>query len=88
MESGAHRRSDIATMTGLPADVVDAAIEHLLRTGRLRAQTLATGCPTGGCSGCGEPTGTGCQTAATRSPGPVLVTLVARPESPTDLAPR
>lgn len=78
MQSGAHQRSDVVRETGLPADVVDAAIDHLVRIGRLTAQPLSSGCPAGGCSGCGSPSGHGCSDAAARTPGPVLISI-ARP---------
>ncbi len=80
MQSGAHLRADIADQTGLAPDVVDAAVDHLLRSGVLSAETLGSGCPAGGCQGCGSPTGHGCSTAETRTPGPVLLTLSRRPE--------
>lgn len=79
MSGGSTRRSDIAAATHLPSDVVDAIIEHLLATGVLTAETLATACPSGGCGGCGEPTGHGCSTASKKSPGPVLISLSRPP---------
>jgi hypothetical protein len=44
--------ADIVVRTGLPRDVVDACLEHLLRTGWLRADTLASGCPDDACGSC------------------------------------
>ena len=80
---------DVATMTGLPRDVVDAAVEHLVRVGRLSASTLTMGCPSGGCGSCASGTSgaPGCGAAA---PGPARSGpvrpgpggLVAAPPSP------
>jgi hypothetical protein len=72
---GTASRADLAARTGLPPDVVDAAVDHLIRTGALHAETLGSACPAGGCAGCGAPTGHGCGDAAARTPGPVLITL-------------
>ena len=81
-EGGARSRTDVCTRTGLRRDVVDAAIDHLLRMGRLDARELTTGCPAGGCGSCASGIGDspGCDAAgpsAGRS-GPVLVTLSVR----------
>jgi len=78
LESGAHSRADVSRITGLRPDVVDAAIDHLLRMGRLTASELSTGCPSAGCGSCPSGTeGTGCGTApASPDRGrPVLVQL-------------
>ena len=76
---GASTLDDVAAMTGLPRDVVDAGVEHLVRVGRLSSSTLTMGCPSGGCGSCASgASGTpGCGAAApgpARS-GPVLVAL-------------
>jgi hypothetical protein len=81
-QDGARSRADVCTTTGLRRDVVDAAIEHLLRLGRLDARELAVGCPDGGCgscaSGAGDAPGCGASGPSTRRSGPVLVTLSGR----------
>jgi hypothetical protein len=79
---GASTLDDVAAITGLPRDVVDAAVEHLVRVGQLSASTLTVGCPSGGCGSCasGTSSGPGCGAAApgpARS-GPVLVALSLR----------
>ena len=84
-EEGAHSRTDVCTTTGLRRDVVDAAIDHLLRMGRLDAKELATGCPDGGCGTCasghGDSPGCGASGPSARRSGPVLVSLsVRRPD--------
>ncbi|MDR0959335.1 MAG: FeoC-like transcriptional regulator [Propionibacteriaceae bacterium] len=42
----------LAERTGLSRDVVSAALDHLVATGRLTAETLASGCPSGACGSC------------------------------------
>ncbi|MDQ5973640.1 MAG: hypothetical protein QG661_849 [Actinomycetota bacterium] len=79
IEQGATTRGAIAQRTGLDPDVVDAAVEHLLRIGKATSPSLKTACPSGGCSGCGSPTGSGCATTA--APGPVAVTIRPAPVS-------
>jgi hypothetical protein len=72
MREGAGQRTVIAQRTGLSIDVVDAAMEHLTRIGVLSAQSLSSGCPSGGCSGCPAPTGHGCSAPVG---GAVMLTL-------------
>ncbi|GAB2465791.1 hypothetical protein GCM10027265_13990 [Jatrophihabitans fulvus] len=76
---GAASRHDVCARTGLSRDVVDAAIEHLVRMGRLEARELTVGCPDGGCGSCapGHGSSPGCGASAPSSgrTGPVLVTL-------------
>ncbi|CAI9407571.1 hypothetical protein AESSP_01848 [Aestuariimicrobium sp. T2.26MG-19.2B] len=78
--AGALSLDEVADRTGLDRDVVDAAVDHLRRMGRLRATELAVGCPSGGCGSCasGRPDATaGCGAAAPSAhrSGPVLVQL-------------
>jgi hypothetical protein len=81
-EHGAATRADIARSTGLRDDVVDAALEHLIRLGRISAQEMATGCPGGGCGSCasgvdGAP-GCGASAPSPTRRGPALVQLSVR----------
>ena len=80
---GAASLDEVSRVTGLPRDLVDAAVGHLVRMGRLSAQELTVGCPDGGCGSCasGSGGGAGCGASgpsAARS-GPVLVALTVRP---------
>jgi DNA-binding IclR family transcriptional regulator len=53
LAAGATSRADVARRTGLGPDVVDAAVEHLVRTGRVQQACATTAlCPAGGCGGC------------------------------------
>ncbi|RBY82058.1 hypothetical protein DQ238_05480 [Geodermatophilus sp. TF02-6] len=81
-ESGARSRTEVCARTGLRRDVVDAAVEHLLRMGRLDARELTVGCPDGGCGSCasgvGDRPGCGAAGPSARRSGPVLVSLSVR----------
>ncbi len=82
LTDGAGFRAAIAASTGLRRDVVDAALEHLVRVGRVDAKEMATGCPGGGCGSCasGVDDGPGCGAthASPRRSGPVLISLSVR----------
>lgn len=77
--AGARSRHEVCERTGLTRDLVDAAVEHLIRMGRLEARELAVGCPDGGCGSCasghGDAPGCGAPAAAPSRRGPVLVSL-------------
>lgn len=80
--AGARSRVDVARATGLRDDVVDAAIAHLVRIGRIEARELSLGCPGGGCGSCasgvdGAP-GCGADSPSPRRSGPTLVQLSVR----------
>jgi hypothetical protein len=81
--AGAASLDEVSRVTGLPRDLVDAAVDHLVRMGRVSAQELTVGCPDGGCGSCASGSGgsAGCGASgpsAARS-GPVLVALSVRP---------
>jgi hypothetical protein len=65
--------ADIVARTALPRDVVSAALDHLLRTGELEQQALASGCPSDACATCAI--SRGCRAA----PASRTRTLVLRP---------
>jgi hypothetical protein len=41
--AGARTRNDLVARTGLRPDLAEAALEHLVRLGRLEATTLSSG---------------------------------------------
>ena len=43
---------EMSRHTGLPGGLVRAALDHLVRTGRVASQELPIGCPPSGCGGC------------------------------------
>ncbi len=51
-DDGYESLAAIAAATGLDRSVVEAAVDHLVRTGRVQAQQLSVGCPSGGCGSC------------------------------------
>lgn len=52
VEAGTPTLVEIARRTGLSEEVARAAVDHLLRSGRLAADQVPIGCPPGGCGGC------------------------------------
>ena len=85
-EAGCGTLDEVARSTSLDRDVVGAAVEHLVRIGRLHAGVLFVGCPDGGCgscaSGAGDAPGCGSTGPSEARSGPVLVALsLARPAS-------
>lgn len=81
--AGAGDLATVAARTGLDAGLVSAAVAQLLRSGHLRAQQLAAGCPASGCGSCGsraDPAASGCSPVDGAGRGPVLITL-GRPPS-------
>lgn len=77
---GATSLADVERRTGLDREVVRAGVDHLVRTGRLEAKQLTSGCPIGGCGSCASADlhgGAGCGAAgpSARRSGPVLVSL-------------
>lgn len=73
----------IARRSGMDEQLVRAAVDHLIRLGRLDSRELAMGCPSSGCGGCasGRPDATpGCGAAGPsfERRGPVLVALTLR----------
>jgi hypothetical protein len=81
LTAGAPTLDDVARRTGLGRDVVGAAVDQLVRLGRVSSSTLSTGCPDTGCGGCAT---TGCGSRGTPAPAgrrPVLVALTVRRRS-------
>ena len=82
-ETGARSLDEIAHRCELSRDLVDAAVEQLVRLGRLESGELAIGCPSGGCGGCASghadgSAGCGASAPSAGRTGPVLVTLRLR----------
>lgn len=78
IESGATTIDEVAVRCGLSHDLVELAIDQLVRMGRLDARELSHGCPSDGCRTCtsaaedGSPACGSDRPSAQRS-GPVLV---------------
>jgi hypothetical protein len=81
VEAGAPTLDDVARRTGMAPDAVRAAVDHLVRMGRLGADRLTVGCADGGCGACpsGVDGAPGCGAPGpSSSGGPVLVALTLR----------
>jgi hypothetical protein len=79
LTAGAPTLDEVARRTGLGRDVVEAAVDHLVRLGRVSSSTLSTGCADVGCGGCGA--SSSCPSVGMPAPGgrrPVLVALSVR----------
>ncbi|HEX2705429.1 MAG TPA: FeoC-like transcriptional regulator [Candidatus Lustribacter sp.] len=79
LATGAASRSELATMSGLPRDVADAVLDHLVRIGRVGVDSLGVDCPDQGCGACpggraGAQAGCG-SSGPGRSRGPVAMSL-------------
>ena len=82
VEAGTATLAQMARNCGLDETVVRAAVEHLVRSGRIEARELSMGCPTSGCGGCAVASdGGGCghpEVVAGRRPGLVMLSLNRR----------
>lgn len=76
LTDGVGSLAEVARRTGLRPEVVQASVDHLVRMGRLEADELSAGCPTGGCGTCPVASADGgrCGSRAAAR-GPVLLTL-------------
>ncbi|MCU0297810.1 MAG: FeoC-like transcriptional regulator [Candidatus Nanopelagicales bacterium] len=70
VEGGAVTVAEVVDRTAIGEDTVRAALEVLTRMGRVRHETLTSGCPSTGCGSCGV--------AGSCSTGPVPVSLGRR----------
>lgn len=79
---GASSLPEVERATGLSGDVVEGAVAHLVRLGRLVTEQVTFGCPASGCGSClaarrpvfGSPT-CGLSGPSTQGRGLVLVSL-------------
>ena len=84
LEAGTPTVAEIVRRSGLEESMVRAAVDHLVRSGRVESRELSMGCPESGCGGCGSASdaGTpGCGLAAPvpgRRAGLVTLTLTRR----------
>ena len=52
MERGTPTLAEVARNLHLDEQVVRAAVDHLVRSGRVTSQELSMGCPASGCGAC------------------------------------
>ncbi|MDR1079194.1 MAG: FeoC-like transcriptional regulator [Propionibacteriaceae bacterium] len=79
-ELGSRSTAQIARRSGLSLDLVQAAVDHLVWSGRLESTALASGCPASGCGGCALTRACSSRSAAGRQPSRGrLLSLAGRP---------
>lgn len=84
MQAGAPTVAEIVRRSGLEDSVVRAAVDHLVRSGRVESRELSMGCPASGCGGCASATDDGAPGCGLPSPVPgrraglVTLTLTRR----------
>ena len=84
MQAGAPTVAEIVRLSGLEDSVVRAAVDHLVRSGRVESRELSMGCPAAGCGGCASATDDGAPGCGLPSPVPgrraglVTLTLTRR----------
>ena len=82
VEAGTPTLAQMARNLTLDEDVVRAAVDHLVRAGRIESRELSLGCPPSGCGSCAvASTGGGCghpEVVAGRRPGLVMLSLTHR----------
>lgn len=52
LEAGTPTVAEMVRRSGLNESVLRAAVDHLVRDGRVQARELSMGCPASGCGGC------------------------------------
>lgn len=72
VDAGISSVAEMSRRTGVAPDLLRAAMDHLVRTGRITTRSLALGCPPQGCGGCAV---TGCGSSGT---GRTSLTLLSR----------
>ncbi|HEY3408765.1 MAG TPA: FeoC-like transcriptional regulator [Propionicimonas sp.] len=70
MQAGAPTVAEIVRRSGLEDSVVRAAVDHLVRSGRVESRELSMGCPASGCGGCASATDDGAPGCGLPSPVP------------------
>jgi len=84
MQAGTPTVAEIVRRSGLEDSVVRAAVDHLVRSGRVESRELSMGCPASGCGGCAAATVDGAPGCGLPSPVPgrraglVTLTLTRR----------
>jgi hypothetical protein len=70
MQAGTPTVAEIVRRSGLEDSVVRAAVEHLVRSGRVESRELSMGCPASGCGGCASANDDGAPGCGLPSPVP------------------
>jgi len=84
LEAGTPTLAEIVRRSGLEESMVRAAVDHLVRSGRVQSRELSMGCPASGCGGCASASDDGAPDCGLPSPVPgrraglVTLTLARR----------
>jgi hypothetical protein len=70
LAAGTPTLTEMARRSGLEESVVRAAVNHLIRSGRVEARELSMGCPASGCGNCASGTDTGAPGCGLGAPVP------------------
>ncbi len=84
LAAGTPTVAEMVRRSGLDESVLRAAVDHLVRAGRVDARELSIGCPASGCGGCAAATDAGTPGCGRTTPvsgrraGLVTLTLTRR----------
>ncbi len=84
LHAGTPTITEMVRRSGLDESVLRAAIDHLVRTGRVESRELSMGCPESGCGGCASASDAGTPGCGLGAPVPgrraglVTLTLTRR----------
>jgi hypothetical protein len=70
LAAGTPTLTEMARRSGLEESVVRAAVDHLVRSGRVEARELSMGCPASGCGSCASATDAGAPGCGLGAPVP------------------
>ncbi len=70
LAAGTPTVAEMVRRSGLDESVLRAAIDHLVREGRVDARELSMGCPDSGCGGCASATAAGTPGCGLAAPVP------------------
>jgi hypothetical protein len=84
LEAGTPTITEMVRRSGLDESVLRAAVDHLVRSGRVESKELSMGCPESGCGGCASASDSGAPGCGLGAPVPgrraglVTLTLTRR----------
>ena len=70
LEAGTPTVAEMVRHSGLDESVLRAAVDHLVRSGRVESRELSMGCPDTGCGGCAAASDDGAPDCGLPSPVP------------------
>jgi len=70
LEAGTPTITEMVRRSGLDESVLRAAVDHLVRSGRVESRELSMGCPESGCGGCASASDAGTPACGLGAPVP------------------